>query len=522
MKENRHSSGRGRPDASGRPLALAFPLGLNTAPYGFSGAVQRVSKLPVAGRFQARGAAATVPEPAEGDRSGAGRRADRPGTALMAAFATTEASPYARAVEGLGWAGMAGFALTAWINPSISQMALGISALALLASPAARTALRGDPAFRFALLFTLYLAGTAVWGRLQFPESGGLQFGFLGRWAFLFGFLIIAWWLKGDLRRINGVWLLAVAGLFYGLWRHADPADLLAFRTGRQTGFQMKAPVSGLISASVMLGLLLFAGRLFRGGRGLGALLPALPWLAGLFLCAYGLVASQSRITWIAAALVFPVALGFFYYRSIRQGTRLNPRLLMLPLLALALVLGGISVNSNTILGRIGPDRDTAAMILRGDDRPLPVSSWKYRYLVQKFGLEKWLEKPLAGWGAGSTKPLIRSADRPELFNETAGQWMGHTHNTYLEILVRFGLLGVAAFAAGAWIVGRRCAEGLRRMPVDYRLWLLGSGALTALWSAANFGLTVNHWPHWSAYWLLLMGVAYTFVLHKETSNLEQ
>jgi O-antigen ligase len=142
----------------------------------------------------------------------------------------------------------------------------------------------------------------------------------------------------------------------------------------------------------------------------------------------------------------------------------------------------------------------------------LPESSFAYRYQVYKFGLEKWLERPWLGWGTAASRPLIAASGRPELYNHQFGQWMANMHNAYLEILVRFGVVGAALFAAGLWqLVGAlRAARRLRRLPEDYWLFLTASLVMTGIWGFGSHFLL----EPWRGYWLLLAGVIYSYALH--------
>lgn len=420
--------------------------------------------------------------------------------------------------DALGTLGLFVFALTAWMSPLANHLALGLCLLALILSREARSTLAGDPVFRYGLIFGFYLLAQTLWGVAQFPETLPRQMMDCGKWCLLaFGFFVIGWWLRADPRRINLVLLAAVLGLGLGLLDQARWRDLLAFRTGDQTGFQMTAGCSGLISATVILGLLLFSGRV------LGA--PVGPWRKGLriaawgigvYLSAYMLIASQSRTAWGAVLIVFPAVLGYRYFWIVRAQGASPRRLPLMHLLILGLMAGGLWLNKDSLLNRIGPDREAVATIMQGEeDRlpQLPESSLKYRYQVQKFGLEKWLERPWLGWGTGSTRHLIATSGRPGLWNKAAGRWISHLHSAYLEILVRFGLVGAALIAVGIWKVGTKLREAeLRcRLPDDYFLLLLGSLGLTAIWASNVFQLLADQWR---AYWLLLMGLGYTFALH--------
>ena len=90
---------------------------------------------------------------------------------------------------------------------------------------------------------------------------------------------------------------------------------------------------------------------------------------------------------------------------------------------------------------------------------------------------------------------------------------MDQLHNTYLEILVRFGIVGALLLITGALLLIRAVfrAYGAGLMPRDYFLFLLGSFGLVAVWSLFDFRALHTDWR---AYWACLAGTAYTFQLH--------
>jgi O-antigen ligase len=88
--------------------------------------------------------------------------------------------------------------------------------------------------------------------------------------------------------------------------------------------------------------------------------------------------------------------------------------------------------------------------------------------------------------------------------------WLDHLHNTYLEVLVRFGLVGallmvgtLGLLARGFWVAHR---EG--RLPFDYAWFLTGALGLMAVWSLSDFRLL--H-PDWRSYWILMGGTMGAF-----------
>jgi hypothetical protein len=422
-----------------------------------------------------------------------------------------------------GFLGLLAFALSAWSTYTAHRYALVFCVCAVAVSREARSALWHDAVFRFGLVFAVYLVGQTAWGIYLFPGTVERQILDCGRWLSLFGFLAVASLMRGDPGRVMPVLGLAAVGLWAGMLRVADEGDVVSFRIGDQTGFVTGGGgASGIISATVMLGLLLFAGRILGpldrpwrfGCRLLGL-------LAAVYLTAYILVASQTRTAWLALALALPAALGCQYFWTLRSRGFSLRRLPYLPGLAVAVLIGGVLVNIGSIGSRVGPDREVVEKIVRGEADQLSVapsdqrSSFRERFFLQKFALEKWLERPIAGWGTGSTRQLIVTSGRPELFIRDSGTWIPHLHSVVLEVLVRFGLLGAALSGWGVWLltgaVGR--AELPRRLPEDLLLFLAGGAAIVGLGMLTG-SRVLNE--YWRLYWYFVMGGIYTFVLHPD------
>src|SRR5207237_8078323 len=77
-------------------------------------------------------------------------------------------------------------------------------------------------------------------------------------------------------------------------------------------------------------------------------------------------------------------------------------------------------------------------------DRVDERSPVEFRIAMYRAGWQMFLEKPVFGWGIRDMQPEL--ASRVEDFHQEEF----FLHNTYLEILVQHGLLGIGLYA---WIV---------------------------------------------------------------------
>jgi len=87
-------------------------------------------------------------------------------------------------------------------------------------------------------------------------------------------------------------------------------------------------------------------------------------------------------------------------------------------------------------------------------DRLEERSPVEFRVVMYRTGLEMFLEKPLLGWNATDLQPEL--AKRINDFHQEAFFF----HNTYLEIAVQYGLVGVALYL---WVVFDLLWLGSRR-----------------------------------------------------------
>jgi len=190
--------------------------------------------------------------------------------------------------------------------------------------------------------------------------------------------------------------------------------ESLGYHADRARGPFLQAVANGV--ALNLLGLL--ALNSFRRKR-LRALL-ALFFLASLPLA---IVATKTRAVWLSFALSI---LGLLFFSSSR---RLKRACLCL------VIAGGIGLATAVSFA----DRN-ASLTDRLEERG-PVI---FRMEIYQAGWEMFLQKPLAGWGAAEMQTEL--SKRISDFH----QEQFFFHNTYLEIVVQYGLVGLVLYL---WIV---------------------------------------------------------------------
>lgn len=378
------------------------------------------------------------------------------------------------------------FAASAFVLPALANAALIVAAMLLLARPtAAWQRLRGHPLWPVLGLALGYLLLHAALLPTADAPSTANRNALLDLLKLLL-LVPVGWAVAGDPRRARALLALAGAGLLLRLLLHAPPGQWLAVfgDPTRRLDFGFTAIASGLYCAAALLGLLLLLpGRV--PGTGWTRAATLLGGLLAATLLTAGLLASRSRATWLALLLASPIVLA-------ATGRHGRPALALLGAGVLATVL----VGGSAVAHRLGADAAAYPALTRvlgahdavaADDawQQMPYNSLGLRLHVWRAAIEAWWQRPWLGHGAGASEALLAGAA-----NTPLGA-LSHLHNTYAELALRFGLIGlllagamVATLAAGVVRRGRedRAMDDLVRL-------LAAVLVLTAVWSASDFRL---------------------------------
>jgi O-antigen ligase len=442
-------------------------------------------------------------------------------TSLFARLAPAEApdSTLARTREWLGVAGLCLFSFFALLGIAGANLGLALMLIALLLSPEAWRRMLRQPLFRLCLLVIGYIALRTVWPAAETAGEPQTQANRAMDWAWLFLFFIPAWWLSRAPNRIVLSLSLMFSGFALGIVSSLDSAALSGLQEGVRSGFHFgKAIIFGFDCAAAILALLVLVFYWLRPGvtvaRGRQAILIGLAVLAMLFFT-QGLIASQSRGVWLSILVALPVAL-----LTLRLG-RAHGRLYSWRHLAvltgiLALTSLVLLLNWNTITQRMQYERQELGVVVSEGLEAAPLGSSTYRLHLWKFGLEKWLEKPLLGWGPGSTHAMIE-AENDITLRDQAGSSFDHLHNAYLEVLFQLGLAGIVLMTAvGALMLWMTIhAYRKQRLSIYLLAFLLSNFVLIAVYSLTDF--RHMNW-NWRFYWLIIAGITLACSLAGNTS----
>jgi O-antigen ligase len=404
----------------------------------------------------------------------------------------------------LGKAGLVLLAAGSLDGVGLANTGLGLLLVGLILSP--RHGLERparDPLLLLTGAYLAYLGLLTAW-RLWpgDPASDAATLDSARRWA-LVGPLpvyLVSRWVEPR-RDLPWLLALALAGLTARVLGEADLAKLQALFVGSaRATFGSGAIQFGTWSAIALLGLLVFAPRLpaLRPRNGPLALAAA-GWALLVVGYGLGLVYAQSRTAWLAAVLVLLAVLAAALVRSARRGA--------VGLYAGALLLLGASlygVVEPVVSARVQGELASIRAVLAGELDALPPDSIGLRARIYGRFAEVWPQRPLLGWGPGSSPGLIASSHDPAL------RVLGYTHfhSSYLTALAELGAVGLALLAVLLVLLARALARALRlaTLPPDAVAFLAGSLAMVGLVGLTDEMLASRHGPYVVA---LLGGVAW-------------
>ncbi|MDN3554971.1 O-antigen ligase family protein [Halomonas maura] len=306
-------------------------------------------------------------------------------------------------------------------------------------------------------------------GYLHHPEwvTDTPQLDRLAKW---FLFIGLAWWLGGSSRATLLAWGLALLGLMAAVfWPEGSLEQWRLGLEGTRAEFAIRnSQHDAMLFGTGLLGLVCFAARCWRE-RGAPTWGWRVAWSLALVVCLVGIGITQTRAVWLALFVVMPLLAVLSWW-----GWRRPSRKAWWGFAAVfLLILLGAMAFHEPVAERLANENRILAQAMEGDWKSIPYSSIGNRLLTWRASLEWIAERPLIGWGEEGRSLVI---DHTEWLPEKTQELYGHLHNTFLEILVSYGLLGLSVvLALIAWIgLGTWQAWRAGVMPGDIALFGAG------------------------------------------------
>jgi len=340
-----------------------------------------------------------------------------------------------------------------WTDNSFSDLPGGLMIITFLISAwRSRKDLRGDWVFRlFALSVVIPLLLFAV--NYLLDAEAAVKYQVLDRLIRFFFFLPLAWWIGAN--RVTGdrILLLAALGLLLAVLLDPNLSDSLkTLWQGERIDFNLRnAQHTALFFGLMLIGCTAYLMEQ-KPSKPPGNRLLLLCLLVPVALV--GFWGAQTRAAFLAMLICGLVAIFGYLVKHWRiyNGKR-KTRLAVIFVVAVALLWVPAS---KVMQQRFSAEQSTLNSLMAGDLDSVPFTSMGIRIHSWAESIH-WIEaKPLTGWGLSARGDVIRLA---EDFPPEVKQKYSHLHNSYLELLLAYGLVGLIFFIALLVIVYRRIVD---------------------------------------------------------------
>lgn len=385
-----------------------------------------------------------------------------------------------------------------------------------------RTVITRDPVFRLTLLLLTVLLVLQAWYAYDLPA--GIEASSKVTRHYLKPVLVLTLAYSLVLGGRITPWLFlvtAAAGLLFYQLMLVETSHWIAAWNGQRVDFDIiNAQHAGMMSGTLLLGLVAFGPRVLSYLTGFPRLLAAMALIFFFVLSLLAVLASQSRATWIGltAALVIGLLLMLFMPRSTPSSRTWRLRSLGVTTAVIALV-GAVAIAAfdadDRIAKRISTEHISIAELASTADvtsNADPNTSITVRVASWGAAFRWFQERPLLGWGAGTTKELIQQSD---FFSDSFKRHFGHLHNSFVESLVAHGIIGSLILASLMVWIGCATVLGFKRgaLPGDVFIF---AWAFFLFWVAINTFESYTLYPTGQYINATVVGFIYSFYLRSK------
>lgn len=287
---------------------------------------------------------------------------------------------------------------------------------------------------------------------------------------------------------------------------HISPSEMLAAlqtsgRYNMELGFRSSAiKLPAIITALVLTTTWLLAA-FTQSGPGRRRILLAGSGIVALGLLAFfvaAIIATKSRNGWLTLLIMLAAALLLALWAYRGELHRIRGTMLAAAAAIIVMVGALASFSWEPISDRWAQTADsiqqTAKLPFQGSVEELERDSVGVRVVYWAFGWERFLDRPLVGRGAADQRHLTDEFPIPPQLEDRGDTY----HNSHIDILLRFGLIGylmIAAFTGllvlAAWRMLRE--PGIPRLAGLYTLAFLPGLAFWAMNAQILHRYTVEH-----------------------------
>ena len=274
----------------------------------------------------------------------------------------------------------------------------------------------------------------------------------LGPMFNLFYFLPIAFFLQGKSKRVAWLWFAMIAGFVISFISHSH--DFIGEIMKGLNGYRISFSVNNAQHPAIWSGIaIIILTAMMIKEFTINVLHRPFYWIAYITtftFFTFVLIATQTRQ--VLLGLTLSILFGSLWYLYIKK-IRISKTKIISS--ALILLIAAFSVSNFTGIGqRIESEQSTLSLILSGQIDNMPDTSIGIRISLWNAAFDWFKERPLLGSDYGVSKELIANSDKTSSFIKAN---IFHLHNSFVDMVIFYGLLGLTVIGLTLTCVFRRC-----------------------------------------------------------------
>jgi|GEM_PF-5038416 len=356
------------------------------------------------------------------------------------------------------------------------------------------------------LIFICYLAVNTLSGIMRFGYASS-QFEQSLDYLYLMLFVIPGWLAYRYEVNWRYIFIIWIFGILVSIGHSLSSGEYVHLYAGRFTMNNSVHPIQTALYFSVaVIGLLLaFFGRSRKKN---------LPFQVGVVLTlsiiSYFFLLANSRGPLIGLVLSFLALVAMWYLTNSTLQKQKKIQILIISLLVIIAVVASVW-QIQSIRSHFLKDSGVYEQLLQGDVDNVPYTSAGTRINMWKFGLGEFAESPIVGYG-----PYIKHL----IDHSSLKVKYGHLHNVYLEILLRFGLVGFVLLGIMvlwmSWVIWKKYKDNSTDSNREILMFVIAASVSIGVWAMIDYRLT--SWENTAFFWLFL-GMQFSQVMINQSSR---
>lgn len=318
------------------------------------------------------------------------------------------------------------------------------------------------------------------------------------RW---FIFIPMAWWIAQYKNAIWLIWGSAALGILVSPWVTGGGLnEIFKGINGTRIDFGIRnAQHTALFFGSILIGLCCFTKPLYKRHK-----LSLVPVLLLIAYCLLVIYVNASRQAWLALIVTLVALSSYLVVQRLKQSSRKKQLLLISFFILCLIALGSFLITNDKIVKRVMVEKETISAVAEMSFDDVPYSSFGIRFHSWVAATDFILKKPLFGWGHNG-KSLVM--ENTEWLPDWVQYGFGHLHNSYIEILVNYGVVGLLFYFSIWVVVGRMLLREIQKGTIEKNIGYLFV-SLFCFWGVMNcFESYLNFWTGVFYFNVLMTGI---------------